>query len=320
MRTISGLLVMVVMVGSTSLWAANGDMGIASEPLTDGSEAYPWLIEDLADFDEFADSVNAATYWASGVYTRLACDPNLADRTYTTAVIAPDTNNTNEFWQFDGPPFSGVFDGDGHVISNLTIDTAGVDNDYLGLFGSIYRHNGEVEYLGMENINITGSDRSDLVGGLCGENSGTITNCYATGSVNGGNNAYYLGGLCGFNEVGTITNCYATGTVTGGLHLGGLCGGTWGEISNCFWDREASNVSDGIGSLETTIEITLYDRTTTEMHQQSTFTDWDFINVWNIGENQTYPYIRTYWASDINKDRVVNVIDLSIIGEQWMGE
>jgi len=50
------------------------------------------------------------------------------------------------------------------------------------------------------------------------------------------------------------------------------------------------------------------------------FTDWDFINVWNIGENQTYPYLRTNSASDLNKDRVVNLIDLSILAEQWMRE
>ena len=31
-----------------------------------------------------------------------------------------------------------------------------------------------------------------------------------------------------------------------------------------------------------------YGRTTAEMMQQSTFENWDFINIWAIGENQTY--------------------------------
>jgi len=41
-------------------------------------------------------------------------------------------------------------------------------------------------------------------------------------------------------------------------------------------------------------------------------------NIWNIGENQTYPYLRTYLSSDINKDGIVNFLDLSITANQWM--
>ena len=72
------------------------------------SESTAYQIEDLADFDVFADQANATTYWASGVYTKLACDPNLAGRLYTTAVIAPDTSTSSGF---QGAPFAGIFDG-----------------------------------------------------------------------------------------------------------------------------------------------------------------------------------------------------------------
>jgi hypothetical protein len=58
------------------------------------------------------------------------------------------------------------------------------------------------------------------------------------------------------------------------------------------------------------------------MQTRSTFTDadWDFINVWNIGENQTYPYLRVYLPSDINKDGIVNFLDVAITASQWMEE
>ena len=59
---------------------------------------------------------------------------------------------------------------------------------------------------------------------------------------------------------------------------------------------------------------------TSQLHQQSTFTDWDFIEVWNIGENQTYPYLRTVPAGDINKDRITNLLDLCIVAEHWSEE
>jgi hypothetical protein len=59
---------------------------------------------------------------------------------------------------------------------------------------------------------------------------------------------------------------------------------------------------------------------TSQLQQQSTFTNWDFINVWNIGENQTYPYLRVYLAGDINMDDIVNFFDFAIEADQWMQE
>ncbi|MHC4546355.1 MAG: hypothetical protein ACYSYL_17895 [Planctomycetota bacterium] len=58
------------------------------------------------------------------------------------------------------------------------------------------------------------------------------------------------------------------------------------------------------------------------MQTMSTFTDasWDFINVWDIGENQTYPYLRVCLAGDINKDGIVNFLDIAITANQWLEE
>src|SRR4030042_1531627 len=95
-----------------------------------GTQEDPYRIESLADFDEFAADPN---YWSG--FTRLETDVNLAGRTYTTAVIAPDANNSN--YDFDGTAFTGVFDGNDHKIVCLTIDDSGAGNDYLGLFGYI---------------------------------------------------------------------------------------------------------------------------------------------------------------------------------------
>jgi hypothetical protein len=45
---------------------------------------------------------------------------------------------------------------------------------------------------------------------------------------------------------------------------------------------------------------------------------WDFVNVWGIGENQTYPYLRRYSAADINQDASVNFLDLALLAENWL--
>ena len=87
-----------------------------------GTQEDPWRIESLADFNEFAADDN---YWDD--YTRLETDVNLAGPTYSTAVIAPDTDNSN-YLDFDGTAFPGVLDGNDQKIIPLPID-GGADNN-----------------------------------------------------------------------------------------------------------------------------------------------------------------------------------------------
>ncbi len=199
-----------------------------------GTQQDPWRIESLADFDEFAADPN---YWSG--FTRLETDVNLAGRTYITAVIAPDVNNAR--WGFQGTSLTGVFDGNDHKITNLTIDGAGTGNSFVGLFGCI-GVDGQVSNLGIEGVSASGYVS---VGGLCGSNEyGTISTCYAAGSVSGES---YLGVLCGGN-VGTLTDCYSMGNVSGGIYsdsLGGLCGVNSGTISACY---ATSSVTSGYNS------------------------------------------------------------------------
>jgi len=166
---------------------------------------------------------------------------------------------------------------------------------------------------------VTGGDNSYSLGGLCGDNNlGTISACYAMGAVTGGNDSYALGGLCGVNLWGTISDCYATGAVTSGYNsqsLGGLCGGKSRgcTFSGCFWDIQTSNCNTSAGGEP---------KTTTEMKTMSTFTDagWDFVEIWGIGENQTYPFLRTEPAGDSNHDKKVDLLDLAILASHWLEE
>jgi len=85
-------------------------------------------------------------------------DPNLPGcKVFDKAIIAPDTNDSTGW--FEGTSFTGVFDGNGHMVSRLTIKGAG----YLGLFGSL-ESAAEVRNLGIVDVNISGS--GDDIGGL----------------------------------------------------------------------------------------------------------------------------------------------------------
>lgn len=61
----------------------------------------------------------------------LTADIDLSGLRFDRAVIAPDTNDAT--YLFQGTPFSGRFDGQGHTIHHLNI----LGKFYLGLFGEI---------------------------------------------------------------------------------------------------------------------------------------------------------------------------------------
>ena len=121
-------------------------------------------------------------------------------------------------------PFTGTFDGQGHTVSGIYVNS---EADFQGLVGFL-GSGGTLQNLGVKASYIKGGS---YVGGVCGENQGTVTNCYNSGSVTG---VYRVGGLCGDNYYGTQNNCYNTGSVTGRDMVGGLCGMNGSIVTNCY--------------------------------------------------------------------------------------
>jgi hypothetical protein len=148
-------------------------------------------------------------------------DPNLpGGRVFGRAVIAPDIDPCDEYSYHQGPAFTGVFDGGGHVITRLTIRGIG----YLGLFGRL-SGGAEVRDLGIVDVNVSGSAAN--IGGLVGYNTAAVNQCYSTGTVTGKSS---IGGLVGFNRT-VVTNCSADCNVVGSDNVGGLVGNNeWGTI------------------------------------------------------------------------------------------
>lgn len=119
-------------------------------------------------------------------------------------------------------------------------------------------------------------------GGLAGGNEGTISDCYSMIYVQGGAPS---GGLVGFNN-GSIVNSYSTGQAMGYRDIGGLVGlgGGSGTVSGCYWDRTTSGLGSSAGGMP---------RDTADMMKQATFNGWDFVSIWNITEDKTYPFLRS---------------------------
>ena len=138
--------------------------------------------------------------------------------------------------------------------------------------------------------NVTGTNN---VGGLVGNCNGRgIYSSYATGNVTGTN---YVGGLVGINQY-EIGASYSTGNVMGtGSYVGGLVGRNYGGgVTNCYYDSQTSGRSDDDGRGTP--------KTTAEMKEQTTYSDWNFAAIWGIDGNINggYPHhdivVTVNWA------------------------
>jgi hypothetical protein len=159
-------------------------------------------------------------------------------------------------------------------------------------------------------------DGNNDTGGLAGDNDedGWISNCYSKASVTGDR---CTGGLVGQNgkifASSIVSKCYAVGSVSGNECVGGLVGNNnSASIAASFWDANSTGqaTSDGGGT----------GLPTSQMQTETTFTDagWDFVEVWDIGENQTYPFLRVYPAGDLNHDGLVSFADVAILALHWL--
>ena len=124
------------------------------------------------------------------------------------------------------PSFNGIFEGNGHKISNLQIDDPG---SAVGLFRYI-QADGIVR-----NLEVTGrvqpQGSQDRAGILAGVNYGSILNCSVYGSVSGDRE---IGGIVGLNaETGEIRRSQSSAMVTGNHSAGGICGSNRGILNNC---------------------------------------------------------------------------------------
>ena len=126
--------------------------------------------------------------------------------------------------------YSGTFDGNNKTVSGLYFNG---DSTCIVLFGSS-ESDGNIKNVGVVDSYFKGNDH---VGGVCGNNAGTITNCYNAGNLTAIESSATIGGICGYNNGGTIANCYNTGTVTATgqvASVGGVCGCSTAPISNCY--------------------------------------------------------------------------------------
>lgn len=180
--------------------------------LTVPARAEETAVISIHSVEEYYAFVKACTLdsWSEGKTIRLEADLELTNVNDMAAV----------------PYFKGTFDGQGHTISGLTIS-------YDGSVQGMFRYIGEEGTV--KNLNVVGTitpkGSMTTVGGIAGENRGTIVNCTFSGVVKGSS---AVGGIAGNNEeTGVIKGCRTAGIVHGDHYAGGIAGKNSGTIGNC---------------------------------------------------------------------------------------
>ncbi len=241
----------------------------------DGSKDAVYEISNAGQLYWFAGLVNGTL---SGVEQNTSANAVLtADIVVNKNVLKPDgTLNEGTFKEWtpiatSASPYTGIFEGQNHTISGLYFKQ---EASFVGLFsvnsgkianvGILDSYFYGQPYKGWQVGGVCGSNTnqgaitncyntgivrgSETVGGVCGSNYGTITNCSNKGNV--GEDDESVGGVCGSNY-GTITNCNNAGIVSGKSYVGGVCGknSNGGTVTNCYNTGEVRGTSQYIGGL-----------------------------------------------------------------------
>ena len=242
--------------------------GTFNTPITgSGTKDDPYQISTAAQLKRFRNIVNGT---GGQTPNRGAC-----------AVLTADIDLSNEEWtpigkytdDNDKTPYTGIFDGQGHSIKGLYVNSA--SDDYVGLFGCL-------EGAAVRNLTVDGYVQgSNIVGGIAGYASkAAIENCSNHCSVFGGSDSM-IGGIAGLNfdgakiidcynvgtirnsnvfepcggivwgNAGTVSNCYNVGTISGNVYDGEIVGKNSGTVENCYYlagtNLDAVGQSDSYG-------------------------------------------------------------------------
>ena len=198
----------------------------------DGTEGNPYLIANAKHLENMHE-LNWSETETKPYYFKLIDDVNMAGKSWRPV------NNVDPYSRYLH------FDGNGHIIKNLTVEKTA----YGSLFGVLL---GSCKNLGLVNANVESSNGGGAFAGYLGlkspnipQKTGLLENCFSTGQVTGTD---AVGGLIGNigkpngTSVSKISNSFSTATViatnkgSSNSRAGGLAGIVFDEgvVTNSF--------------------------------------------------------------------------------------
>jgi len=195
-----------------------------------GSESAPYIVNDVDQWNEFAEFVHDGASFA-GKFIKLVANIDISTK---VGVVKNDGTLV--------APFSGTFDGGGYTITALIED---VDNSGTALFSYI-------EGATIKNLTLAGNVTGGIhAAGIVGYSNGTgnkIENCVVSATINGGS---HIGGILGHGLTSDIfiDNCVFKGKLVGVEAAKGVFFG-WGDdggtktVSNCLYIQQDDQKTD----------------------------------------------------------------------------
>ncbi|MDZ7688553.1 MAG: CARDB domain-containing protein [Halobacteriales archaeon] len=198
---------------------------------------------------------------------------------------------------------AGLIEG-GTVENSAVNGTVAGSTSVGGIVGTLFNIEGSITQDPVRSTlsgsfssgNVTGS--TGRTGGIVGLNRGTVQGTYTTASVRSDS---FVGGIVAINgNKGVVRESYAMGGVTGNDYVGGIGGQSGGDVTETYWDTEATGQQTGIGlgSGGTNVEgLTTEEMTGDEA--RGNMTGFDFDTTWVTTD--TYPQL--LWSvEDIGLD------------------
>ena len=244
--------------------------GTFNTPITgSGTKDDPYQISTAAQLKRFRNIVNGTGGQTqdSGACAVLMNDIVLNDGTFdANGTYTPGSSSkAAEEWtpigkytdDNDKTPYTGTFDGQGHTIKGLYVNSA--SDAYVGLFGCLegaavrnltvdgyvqgyktaggiagYASNAAIENCSNHCSVFGGSD--SMLGGIAGLNfdGAKIIDCYNVGTIRNSNVYEACGGIV-WGNAGTVSNCYNVGTISGNVYDGEIVGSNSGTVENCYY-------------------------------------------------------------------------------------
>jgi len=269
-------------VGSSDSEGTSGNQTLQAFWMDDKSENITWIDHELgADGNIVIDAEHFSTYGlvkyttnaevVDGDYIGIySLEDLLAIKTDRASLgkkyrLMTDIDLSGIEWEPIGKAgsarnsFHGEFDGNNHVISNMTISQSS-DTLAYGLFGDI-SEDAVLKNIQLEDIYISGIEKGSYIGGICGRVDGwanKIQNCMASGTIEDNSvrgTGGIVGGITGYDvEIsGCINHVDITnsGSTAGGIAY--LKKARLVEIKNCtnFGDicaEEAAGIATSDGA------------------------------------------------------------------------
>jgi ABC-type transporter Mla subunit MlaD len=179
-------------------------------------------INSAEDLKALAEKCSLDT-WSRGKTVLLTCDIDLSGISFSPV-----------------PTFGGIFDGQSHTITSLTVSASG---SALGMFRYL-QDCGVVKNLNL-TCSVAPSGTECDIGGIVGVNQGSVVNCKVDGNITGSEE---IGGIAGINKgSGIISQCSSQANVTGSSKVGGIAGTNLGTVMYCTNSGSVNTVSSDTG-------------------------------------------------------------------------